>query len=168
MQVLLGDSTYTAPQGATEIGSATAVAPWMAGAMFHDRYPTDNAAEANPAGGGLQIRSPQGQAFRNAILRRNRGTDLAGAGTPQTVHVGPAIGHDAAGDVVREMSPLWKPPSGSPSQPGYRDLFGTFASRAAFTIPIIAAMRYAGQLPLSQQPILKKANPWDDPTRGRP
>jgi len=137
--------------------------------MIHDHYPTNNAAEADPMeGSGLRIRSPQGQAFRNAILRANCGRDLAGCGEPQTVHRGPATGHDAAGNVVREMAPLWKPPSGSPSQPGYRDLFGAFAARAAFTIPIIAAMRYQGQLPLDQQPILKKPNPWDDPTRGRP
>lgn len=168
MQVLAGDSSFDATQGATEMGSMAAVAPWAAFAMIHDRYPTDNAAEADPNLGGLRIRSVQGQLFRNAILRRNRGRDLAGAGFPQTVHRGPRVGVDSAGSVVREMAPLWKPPSGSPSQPGYRDLYGAFAARAAFTIPIIQAFRYSGQLPLDQQPIIKKPNPWDDPQRGRP
>jgi hypothetical protein len=168
MQVLRGDSSYDAPQGATETPSALAVAPWLAMAMVHDNYPTNNAAEADPVqGASLCIRSPQGQAFRNAILRRNRGVDLAGAGIPQDVDHG-MIGIDSAGSVVREMSPLYNPPSGTKSHPGYRDLFGAFAARAAFSIPIIAALRYKGQLPLDQQPIIKKPNPWDDPTRGSP
>lgn len=168
MQVLQGDSSYGAPRGATEEPSAMAVAPWLAMAMLHDSYPTNNASEADPVEGAhLRIRSPQGQAFRNAILRRNRGTDLAGAGVPQDVGQ-PVIGIDSAGSVVREMSPLYNPPSGSKSHPGYRDLFGAFAARAAFSIPIIAALRYKGQLPLDQQPIIKKPNPWDDPTRGNP
>lgn len=168
MQVLYGDSTYDAVDFATERGSAQRVAPFLAMAMIHDRYPTNNASEADPVTGApLAIRSPQGQAFRNAILRRNLGPDLTGAGIPQDFGV-PVIGIDSAGSVVREMSPLYKPPSGSKSKPGYRDLFGAFAARAAFTIPIVAALRYKGQLPLDQQPTIKKPNPWDDPTRGLP
>ena len=168
MQILAGDSSYDATNPATEYGSARAVAPWLAMAMTHDAYPTNNAAEADPIqGASLRIRSPEGQAFRNAILRRNRGTDLAGAGVPQDVGR-PVVGIDSAGSVVREMSPLYNPPSGTKSHPGYRDLFGAFAARAAFSIPIIAALRYKGQLPLDQQPIIKKPTPWNDPTRGMP
>src|SRR4029077_20720530 len=134
MQILAGDSSYDAPSSATERDSAQAVAPWLATAMLHDKYPTNNASEADPVQGAqLRIRSSEGQAFRNAILRRNRGTDLAGAGVPQDVDHGMS-GIDSAGSVVREMSPLYNPPSGTKSHPGYRDLFGAFAARAAFSI----------------------------------
>lgn len=173
MQVLVAlgqvDNTYPAPNAATERDSVIAVAPMLVAATIHDNYPSDNASEALSTGQtALNIRSRTGQPFRNAILRRGaRSGDLSGDGDPQTAkHAN--TGRDAAGVVVRQMSPLWKPPSGSPSQPGYRDLFGAFAARAAFTIPVIAALRYKGQLPLDQQPTVRKPNPWDDPTRGSP
>ena len=99
------DSTYAAPKLAVEYDETGIVAPWLQPAMIHDAYPSDNAAEANTLGtSALNIRSPQGQAFRNAILHRNAGRDLWGAGTPQLVGRSRAR-IDARGGRGREMPP---------------------------------------------------------------
>lgn len=123
--------------------------------------PSNPASNQSESGG---FHTAAGLMFRAAV---NQGGSLEGHGLPKNSYRG-KVGRDSVGVVVREQSPLWKPPSGSPSQPGYRDLFGAFVARAAFSIPVISAKRYQGQLPFDQQPVVDKPNPWDDPTRGQP
>lgn len=156
---------YAAPPDAVEEPAAPG---WLSVGMAYTANPHKNQSEGSPTADGLLIRSPWGQRFRNAILFSGSGKDLAGTGFPQTAFH-PKIGKDSAGKVVREMSPLYNPPSGGGgSAAGYRDLIGAFATRAAYAIIVVNAIRYKGQLPLDQQPEIKKPLPWSDPTRGSP
>lgn len=50
----------------------------------------------------------------------------------------------------------------------FRDFFGAFVARPASNRTVVTPLGYSGILPLSQQPLLSKPDPWADPTRGRP
>lgn len=165
MQNIFGSTTH----GAGDVAVEEPVAPWwLKPAMVGRGKPSANQAEADPSGNGLNIRSDYGQRLRNAILFSGSGADLAGLGLPQ-IATRPKVGYDAAGRVVREMAPLYNPPSGGGgSAAGFRDFLGAFASRMAFIIVTRNAIRYQGQLPTDVQPVLSKPLPWDDPTRGMP
>jgi len=109
---------------------------------------------------GQRIYSSQGQALRRAIL-----CSCGGDAMPATALM-PQRGIDSRGHVVREQNPLVRLPYGQHN--GYTNFIGALAVRAARTIPVINAYRYGGQLPLDQQPKLRKPAPWLDPTLGRP
>lgn len=100
--------------------------------------------------------SHTGTLFRLAILCGCSARDV-----PQTAKHPEAGRHDWAGGVVRSQAPLFK-------ETGYRDLIGAFLAKPAKQVTVLSAIRYSGQLPMDEQPTLKKPNPWSDPTRGRP
>lgn len=100
--------------------------------------------------------SIEGTRFRLAIICSCPALDV-----PQTAANPNAGRHDWRGGVVREQSPLYV-------APGYRDLIGAFVARSAKQVPVLAAIRYGGQLPMYEQPVLSKPDPWSDPERGRP
>lgn len=147
--------------------------------------PTFNQSEADYVNrAGLNIYSREGQAFRAAVM------DSPGPGTDQlplpqrqllkgrelaamprsraVVGFGFSVkrGRDSRGIVVREQTPLYRAPFGEKN--GYQDFFGAFVTRAATVIPVVAGIRYQGQLPIALQPKVVKPDPWNDPTRGRP
>lgn len=109
---------------------------------------------------GQRIYSDQGQKLRLAIL-----CGCGGSAAPATATV-PQAGRDSRGRVIREQNPLVRRPYGQHN--GYQNFIGAFAARQARTVPVIQAYRYGGQLPLDQQPKLRKPAPWLDPTLGRP
>jgi hypothetical protein len=127
--------------------------------------PLANQAEADPAAGPAAF-STYGQRFRAAIIGSGMFPAFMGAHAAPQIATRGAIGHDAAGNVVREMLPLYRGPWGQKN--GYQDLIGAFGARAAYMKPVVAALRYKGQIPMDQQPRLKKAKPWMDPTLGQP
>jgi hypothetical protein len=120
-----------------------------------------NQSEA-PADGrdGMLIYSSTGQKLRAAIL-----CGCGGTAAPATALM-PQRGVDSRGHVIREQNPLVRLPYGQHN--GYTNFIGALAVRAARTVPVIQAYRYAGQLPLDQQPKIRKPAPWLDPTLGRP
>jgi hypothetical protein len=125
--------------------------------------PGANQAEAPyevPQNAGTRIYSDQGQKLRLAIL-----CGCGGTAAPATATV-PQAGRDSRGRVIREQNPLVRRPYGQHN--GYQNFIGAFAARQARTVPVIQAYRYGGQLPLDQQPKLRKPAPWLDPTLGRP
>lgn len=127
--------------------------------------PLQNQAEADAIAGPAAF-SRTGQMFRNAIIGAKNNPAVTGATTaPQNAFRG-AIGHDAAGNVVREMDPLYRGPWGQKN--GYQDLIGSFGAQAAFIKPVIRALRYQGQMPTEEQPRMYKPKPWMDPDRGSP
>jgi len=110
----------------------------------------------------LRIWTDYGQCLRAAILCSGGG-DAAPATALTKLS---RAGADSRGHVIREMNPLVRRPYGQHN--GYTNLIGAFAGRMARTVPVIQAYRYAGQLPLDQQPKIRKPAPWLDPTLGRP
>lgn len=126
--------------------------------------PGCNQAERDPRSGAADV-SDAGRLFRRAVERApNTPRRMQGKNWPQTAGM-PAIGHDAAGDVVREQLPLVRLPFGQHN--GYQDFIGAFQARSAKIRPIIERLGYQGQLPLDQQPKLtKRFMPWNDPTLG--
>lgn len=111
---------------------------------------------------GTRIYSDQGQQLRAAIL-----CSCGGNAAPATATMPLRRGMvDSRGHVIREQNPLVRRPYGQHN--GYQNFIGAFAARQARTVPVIAAFRYGGQLPLDQQPKLRKPAPWLDPTLGRP
>jgi hypothetical protein len=159
-----------------DLGTYTRAPWWTRAASIQSTYPGTNQSEGDyRSRSGLAIYSDYGQRFRNAIMHRS--TPAALRTKPQMQKVGAqnqpgSAGpqgtrfRDSTGVVIREMMPLLRAPYGQHN--GYQDFIGAFAARAAYIIPVVAGIRYQGQLPTSQQPIIPKANPWDDPTRGRP
>lgn len=100
--------------------------------------------------------STQGMRLAAAVYLNSQSRDV-----PQTA-VHPEQGrHDWRGEVVRQQAPLFRPT-------GWRDLIGAFVARVAKQKTVLNAILYKGQLPMSEQPKLKKPDPWSDPTRGAP
>jgi hypothetical protein len=136
---------------------------WLRLASLVTVRPGAHQAEAPyevPMNSGTRIYSDQGQKLRAAIL-----CSCGGTAAPATA-VTPQAGVDSRGHVIREQNPLVRRPYGQHN--GYQNFIGAFAARQARTIPVIQAYRYGGQLPLDQQPKLRKPAPWLDPTLGRP
>lgn len=50
----------------------------------------------------------------------------------------------------------------------HKEIFGAFAVRPAFNRMVFAPSGYSGSFPLDQQPLIRRPNPWSDPTRGAP
>ena len=101
---------------------------------------------------GTPQTSKYGQAFRRAVRGRTAPARLGSRGLE------PAEG---AG-LVREQPPVLQ------SHAMYHDLIGAFAARVAIVRPVVARRPYFGELPLDQQPKIKRVNPWEDPLRGAP
>jgi hypothetical protein len=108
----------------------------------------------------LRIWTDYGQRLRAKIL-----CACGGTAAPATA-LSPQRGIDSRGHVIREQNPLVRLPYGQHN--GYTNFIGALAVRAARTVPVIQAYRYAGQMPLDQQPKIRKPAPWLDPTLGRP
>jgi hypothetical protein len=143
----------------------TSAFDWLRMASLQVPRPSSHQAEAPydvPLPVGTKIYSDQGQKLRAAILCSCGGT-AAPATATQPLQRGTV---DSRGHVIREMNPLVRRPYGQHN--GYQNFIGAFAARQARTVPVISAFRYGGQLPLDQQPKLRKPAPWLDPTLGRP
>jgi hypothetical protein len=139
---------------------------WLANAEGRpEARPLQNQAEADPMAGPAAF-SREGQRFRNAVINSPMSPAVMGTRATPQIATRAAIGHDAAGNVVREQLPLYRGPWGQKN--GYQDLIGAFGARAAYIKPVVAALRYKGQLPMDQQPRLVKVKPWMDPTLGQP
>jgi hypothetical protein len=100
--------------------------------------------------------SAEGTRFRLGIICACPALDI-----PQTAAQPGAGRHDWHGSVIRQQAPLYV-------RPGYKDLIGAFIARVAKQVPVLSAIRYGGQIPMYEQPILPKPDAWDDPTRGAP
>lgn len=68
----------------------------------------------------------------------------------------------AGGRVVQTRAPVAAPTY------KYRNLVGSVVARPASNRYVFAPTGYGGLLPLGEQPLLRKPNPWSDPTRGAP
>lgn len=108
------------------------------------------------AEGPAPSHSRVGELFRRAV-----NCACPALSRPQTAKHPEAGEHDWHGEVVRQQAPLFK-------RTGYQDLIGVFVAKPAKVIPVLSAIRYQGQLPMSEQPTLDKPYPWLDPRRGRP
>lgn len=100
--------------------------------------------------------SAEGTRLRLGILCRCPAQD-----SPQTAKHPERGQHDWAGGVVRSQTALYK-------EGPYMDFIGAFMAKPAKTVTVLSAIRYKGQLPMNEQPMLEKPNPWSDPTRGSP
>lgn len=109
-------------------------------------------ARGNPAlnqsDAGVPLQSSWGQAFRRLVLHGTRGRAAA-------VRVAPPVMYHAYDARV----------SGTLLYPDY---LGSFATRPFYSPPVVRQQGYAGVYPMDFQPRLKKAYPWNDPTRGAP
>lgn len=64
-----------------------------------------------------------------------------------------ALRRGAAGQLVREMDPLYKAAK-------YRGFIGVFAVTPAQVTALVPAEGYAGRLPMREQPTLTRPAPW--------
>ena len=50
----------------------------------------------------------------------------------------------------------------------HKEIFGAFGARPAVNHTVFSQGGYWGLFPLDQQPLIKRPDPWNDPTRGAP
>lgn len=84
-----------------------------------------------------------------------------------------APAHDAYGSGFRASlvgsRVVYRAPTVGPGQTLlFRDFFGAFVARPASNRMVFAQGGYWGSYPLTEQPMIDRPDPWNDPTRGAP
>lgn len=166
-------------------GMAALAGPATLGVRVSDgtaRYHTHNQAEY-----GVPGSSVYGRLLR--LLVSPAGNEAQGVGSPSQGKLVPAMASASRVGVPR-VGGMAGPDAPHPSAGGQRRQAGLVQQypgiyypigikvrgqvgvnvvRAARAVPVLRSNPgYAGQLPMSQQPLIKKPLPWSDPTRGQP